>query len=123
MIVKDEFLERRRVEFAIGAEFKRHLCHPVGFTRGVESKSVCFTFGDTHHGVEKRRGEKEQRAENQRQQREPRWIGNIAHAPRVAPASDGCIKQYSGKSESNENKNAQIGQQFCTVIKNVMAHL
>ena len=116
MIVKDEFLERRRVELAIGAKFKRHLCHPIGLTRGVDPKSVRFTLGDAHHGVEKRRGEKKQCAEDQRQQREPGRIGNAAHAPFVAPASDGCIKQNSSKRKSDEDKNPQIGQQFCAVI-------
>src|SRR5882672_1752527 len=116
MIVKDEFLEWRRVELAIGAEFKRHLCHPIGLTRSIDSKSVRFTLCDTHHGVEKRRGEKKQCAENQRQQRESGWIGNAAYAPFVAPASDGAIKQNLGKRESDEDKNAQIGQQFRAVI-------
>src|SRR6185312_5268310 len=102
MIVKNEFLERRRVELAIDAKFKRHLCHPIGLTRGVDPKSVRFTLGDAHHGVEKRRGKKKQCAENQRQQRETGWIGNTAHAPSVAPAPDGCIKQNSSERESDE---------------------
>ena len=116
MIVKDEFLERRRIEFAIGAEFKRHLCHPIGLTRGVDPKSVRFTLGNAHHGVEERRGEKKQCAENQRQQRKPGWIGNTAYAPFVAPASDGRIKQNSSERESDEYENSEIGQQFCAVI-------
>src|SRR5438477_11440641 len=108
MIVKDEFLERRRVELAIGAEFERYVCHRVRLTGGVDSKSVRFTLSDAHHGVEKRRGEKKQCAENQCQQRESGWIGNAAHAPFVAPASDGFIKQDPGKPESDEDKKAQI---------------
>src|SRR5206468_10718206 len=112
MIVKDEFLERRRVELAIGAEFERHLCHPVGLTRGVDSKSVRFTLSDAHHGVQKRRGEKKQCAENQCQQRESGWIGNAAYAPFFAPVPDGCVKQASGKCASDEDKNAQIGYQL-----------
>src|SRR6266487_4855338 len=112
MIVKDEFLERRRVELAIGAKFKRHLCHPVGLTRGVDSKSVRFTLSDAHHGVEKRRGEKKQCAENQCQQRESGWIGNAAHGPFFAPASDSCIKQNSGERKSDEHENSEIGQQL-----------
>ena len=107
MIVKDEFLEWRRVELAIGAEFKRHLCHPVGLTSGVDSKSVRLTLRDAHHSVQKRRGEKKQCAENQYQQRESGWIGNAAYAPFVAAASDGCIKQNSGKRESDEYENSQ----------------
>ena len=58
MIVKDEFLERRRVELAIDAKFKSHLCHPIGLTGGVDPKSVRFPLGDAHHGVEKRCGKK-----------------------------------------------------------------
>ena len=81
MIVKDEFLEWLRVELAIGAEFKRHLCHPIGLTSGVDSKSVRLTLRDAHHSVQKRRGEKKQCAENQYQQREPGWIGNSAYTP------------------------------------------
>src|SRR5215510_3252860 len=100
MIVKDEFLERRRVELTIGAEFERHLCHPIGLTRGVDSKSVRFTLRDAHHGIEKRRGEKKQCAENQCQQGKPCWIGNTAHAPFLAPPSSGCIKQDSRKRET-----------------------
>src|SRR5580765_4546265 len=99
MIVKNEFLERRRVELAIDAKFKRHLCHPIGLTCGVDSKSVRFTLGDAHHGVEKRGGKKKQCAENQPQQREAGWIGNTAHAPSVAPAADDCIKQNSSEPE------------------------
>src|SRR5438477_12401821 len=108
MIVKDEFLERRRVELAIGAEFERYVCHPVRLTGGVDSKRVRFTLGDAHHGVEKRRGEKKQCAEDQRQQREPGRIGNAAHAPFVAPASDGCIKQNSSKCKSDEDENSEV---------------
>src|SRR5512133_165162 len=103
MIVKDEFLERSRIEFAIGAKFKRHLCHPVGLTSGVDSKCVRFTLSDAHHGVQKRGGEEKQCAENQCQQRKSGWIGNAAYAPFVAAASDGCIKQDSGKCESDED--------------------
>ena len=98
MIVKDEFLEGRRVELAIDAKFKRHFSHRIGLTRGVDSKSVRFTLCHAHQGVEKRRGEKKQCAENQCQQRETGWIGNAAHAPSVAPAPDGCIKQNSSES-------------------------
>src|SRR5512133_224790 len=116
MIVKDEFLERRRVELAIGAKFKRYLCHPIGLTRCVDPKSVRFTLGDAHHGVEKRRGEKKQCAENQRQQRESGWIGNAPHAPFVAPASDGRIKQDSSEREADEYENSEVGQQFRAVI-------
>src|SRR5205814_8019361 len=106
MIVKDEFLERRRVELAIGAEFERYVCHRVRLTGGVDSKSVRFTLGNAHHGVEKRHGEKKQRAEDQRQQRKPGRIGNAAHAPFVAPACDGYIKQNSIKRESDEDENS-----------------
>ena len=92
MIVKDEFLDRRRIELAIGAEFKRDLGHPIRLTGGVDSKSVRFTLRDAHHGVKQRRGEKNQCAENQRQQRESGWIGNAPRAPFGAPASDGGVK-------------------------------
>jgi hypothetical protein len=30
MIEKDEFFQRRRIEFAVNAEFKRRLCHTIG---------------------------------------------------------------------------------------------
>ena len=90
--------------------------HPIGLTSGVDPKSVRFTLGDAHHGVEKRRGKEKQCAENQRQQREPGWIGNAAHAPFVAPASDGRIKQNSSERESDEYENSEVGQQFCAVI-------
>src|SRR4029453_11218522 len=123
MIIKDELLERRRIQLAIGAEFKRHLCHPVGLTRGVDSKSIRFALGDTHHRVEKRRGEKKQCAENQRQQRESGWIGDAAHAPLIAPASDGAVKQDPGERESDEYENSEVGQQLRAVVKNVMSHL
>ena len=86
MIVEDEFLERCRIEFAIGAEFKRHLCHRIGLTRSVDPESVRFTLCHAHHGIKKRCGKEKQCAENQRQQRETGWIGNTAHAPSVAPA-------------------------------------
>src|SRR6266508_4850135 len=123
MIVKDEFLERCWIEFAIGTEFKRHLCHAIGLARGVGSKSVGFTLGDAHHGVQKWRGEKNQCAENQCQQRESGWIGNAAHAPFVTPAPDGRIKRNSGERESDEYENSEVGQQLRAVVKNVMAHL
>src|SRR5262249_30357763 len=102
MIIKDKFLQRRRVELAIGAEFKRHFCHSIRLTSCVDSESVRFTLGDAYHSVEKRRGEKKKCAENQRQQREPGWVGNPAHVPFVAPAYDGSIKQDSGKRESDK---------------------
>src|SRR6476619_8318879 len=108
MIVKNEFLERRRIEFAIDAKFKRHLCHSIGLTGGVDPKSVRFTLGDTHHGVEKRRNEKKQCAETQRQQRESGWIGYTSHAPSVAPAPDGCVKQNSSEPESDEHENSEV---------------
>src|SRR4030095_6802366 len=123
MIVKDEFLERRRVELAIGAELKRHLRHPIGLTSGVDSKSVRFALREAHHSVEQRRGEQKQCAENQRQQRQSGGIGNAAHSPFVAPAPERCIKQNSSKRESDEYENSEIGQQLRAVIKNVMAHL
>src|SRR5262245_51184734 len=105
MIVKDEFLEWRRVELAIGAEFKCHLRHPIGLAGSVDSKRVRFALRDAHHSVEKRRGEKKQCAENQCQQGESCWIGNSAHAPFFAAASDGYIKQTFGKRKSGEDKN------------------
>src|SRR5262249_47377138 len=123
MIKKDEFLEWPQVELTIGSEFKCYRCHPIGLTRSVDSKSVRFTLRHAHHGVEKRRGEKKQCAENQREQRKPGWIGNTAHTPFLAPASDSCIKQNSGKCESDEDKDAQVGQQLCAVIQNIMTDL
>src|SRR5262245_23137913 len=116
MIVKDKFLERCRVELAIGAEFKCHRCHPIGLTRSVDPKSVSFALCDAHNGVEKWRGEKEQCAENQRQQRKSSWIGYSAYAPFLAPASDSCIKHDSGNCESYQDTNTQIGQQLRTMI-------
>src|SRR6476469_3999054 len=116
MIVKNEFLKRRRVELSIGAEFKRDFCHSIGLTCGVDTKSVRFTLGDAHDGVEKRRGKENQCAENPRQQRKTGWIGNTAHAPSVAPAPDDCIKQNSSEPESDEYENSDVGQQFCAVI-------
>ena len=58
MIVKNEFLDRRRVELAIGAELKRYLCHPVGLSRGVDPESVRFAFRNAHYRVDQRSGKK-----------------------------------------------------------------
>src|SRR5436190_5978414 len=123
MIVKDEFLERGGIELSISAEFQRHLCHPIGFAGGIDSKSVRFALRDADHCIEKGRGDEKQCAENQRQQRQSSWIGNAAHDPLAAPASDGCIKQNSSKREADEDKNSEVGQQFRTMVKYVMAHL
>src|SRR5262245_58778644 len=109
VIVKDEVLQWLRVELAIGAEFQRYLCHPVGLTRGVDSKSVRFTLRDAHHCVEKRRAEKKQCADNQCHKRQSGWIGNSAYAPRVAEASDDYIKEDSRNGEADEHKNTQEG--------------
>jgi len=55
--------------------------------------------------------------------RESGWIGNTAHAPSVAPAPEGRIKQNSSKPKSNQYGNCEIREQFRAVIQNVMAHL
>jgi hypothetical protein len=115
MIVKDEFLERRRVELAIGAKFKRHLCHPIGLTGGVDSKSVRFTLGDAHavlrSGVARKSNVLKIRpAAGVRLDRQCRA------RPIFAPASDGCIKQDSSECESDEYENSEVGQQLRAVI-------
>src|SRR5690349_579064 len=116
MIVKNEFLERRRVELAIHAEFKRHFCHSIGLTRSVDPKSVRFTLSAAHDAVQKWCGKEKQCARNQGKQRETSWIANTSYAPSVAPARDGCIKQNSSEREPNEYENAEIGEQFRAVI-------
>src|SRR3954463_12065914 len=116
MIVENEFLERRWVELAIGAEFQRHFCHSIGLTCGIDPESIRFTLGDAHDGVEQWRGKEKQCAENPRQQRKTGWIGNAAHAPFVAPARNGCIKQNSSESESDEYENSEVGQQLRAMI-------
>ena len=123
MIEKDEFLERRRIELAISAEFQRRFRHAVRFARGVDSESVRFSFGYPYHGVEKRRGEEKQCAQNQYEQRKSGWIGNAANAPFVSPTPHSCFKENPSKRESDKDKNSKISQQFRAVIENVMAHL
>ena len=44
MIKKDKLLEWRRFHFAIDAKLKSYLGHPIGFTRGVDTEYVRFTF-------------------------------------------------------------------------------
>src|SRR6266540_3316255 len=122
MIEKDEFLKWRRIEFAISAEFERHLCHAIRLARCVDSESVCFSFGDAYHCVEKRRGDENQCAEYQNEQRKPGWVGNAAHAPFVAVPSHGGVEKHTSERESDEDENSKVSQQFCAVIKNVMAH-
>src|SRR6516225_8714597 len=97
MIVEDELFERRRIEFPIGAEFERYFGHPVRLAGCVDSKSVCLALRNAHDCVEKRRSEKNQCAEDQRQQRESGWIGNPAYAPFVAPASGCRVKKNLSK--------------------------
>src|SRR5690242_13617890 len=122
MIVKHKFLNRRRIKLAIRTQFERHSGHSVRLTRCVDSKSVCLTLGNAHHGVEKWRGEKDQRAKNQRQQRKTGWISNSAYTPFVAPPRDSGIKKNSSECEPNEKKNPQIRQKLRAVIENVMTH-
>src|SRR5207248_8295132 len=42
MVEEDEFLERRRIEFAISAQLQRDFGHAIRFSSGVDSKSVGF---------------------------------------------------------------------------------
>ena len=58
MIEKDEFLQRRRIEFAIGAKFERHFRHPIRLPRGVDAESVRFALGDADNAVVKGREQK-----------------------------------------------------------------
>ena len=88
MIEKDEFLEWRRIEFAISAELERHFGHTIGFACCVDSERVGFAFCDAYHGVVKRRREENQRAEYQDEQWKAGGISNPAHAPFVAPTPD-----------------------------------
>ena len=55
MIEKDEFFQRRRIEFAISAKFERDFRHAVRFPGSVDSKGVGFSFCDAYDRVEKRR--------------------------------------------------------------------
>ena len=68
MIEKDEFLEWRRIKFAISAELERHCGHTIGLACCVDSERVGFAFCDAYHGVDKGRREENQRAEYQDEQ-------------------------------------------------------
>ena len=101
MIEKDKFLQRRRIEFAISAEFERHFRHAIRFPGSIDSKSVCFAFCDAYDRVEKRGGDENQRAEYQDEQWKPGRIGNAPDAPFFAPAPDSCIEELTSKRESD----------------------
>src|SRR6266481_6290118 len=93
MIEKVEFLERRRIEFAVSTEFERHLCHAIGLARSVDSESICFAFCDAYDRIEKRRGDENQRDKDQYEQGKPSRIRNPANAPSASPASRCCVEQ------------------------------
>src|SRR5262245_66631130 len=112
MIVKDEFLEGRRIELAISPELQRDFRHAIRLTGSVDAERVSFTLGSAHHCIEKRRGEKKQCAEDQGDQGKPGWVGDAAHAPSLAPAPKGGVKENSSKCESDEDRNSQVRQQF-----------
>src|SRR5439155_10738392 len=108
VIKKNEFLQRRRIELAISAEFERHLCHAIRLARGVDSESICFSFRHADDSVEKWCGDKKQCAQDQNEQRQPGWISNAAHAPFDAPAPHGRVEEHTSKRESDEDENSKI---------------
>ena len=92
MIEKDEFLQRRRIELAISAEFERHFRHAIWLARSVNSESIRFSFRHTYHCIKKWRGNEKQCAQDQNEERHSGWIGNATDAPFDAPAPDSRVE-------------------------------
>src|SRR5438093_3453121 len=123
MIENDEFLQRRRIELAISAEFERCFRHAVRLARSVNSESIRFSFCHAYYRVEKWRSNEKQCAQDQNEQRQSGWISSAAHAPSGPPTLHGCVEENTSKRESDEDENSKISQQLRAMIENVMAHL
>ena len=123
MIEKDEFLERRRIEFAISAQLQRDFGHAIRFPSGVDSKSVGFPLGDAHDSVQKWSQDKNECAQDQDKQWQSGRIGNAADAPFFSPAFYRCFKQSASEREPGENKNSKISYELRAMVQHVMPHL
>ena len=51
MIEEDEFLHRRRIQFAISAEFERHFRESIRLARGIDAEGIGLHFRDAGDGV------------------------------------------------------------------------
>src|SRR6266481_9244397 len=123
VIEKDEFLQRRRIELAISAEFERCFRHAIRLARSVDSESIRFSFRHAYHGIKKWRSNEKQCAQDQNEQRQSGWISNATHAPSGPPTLHSCVEENMSKRESDKDENSKISQQLRTMIENVMAHL
>jgi len=81
VVKEDDFLPRARIHLAINAKLQRHLCHSIGFTRGVDSESVCFSLGHPRDGVLHWRHYEKVGAYDQGQKRE---TGRVSDSARIA---------------------------------------
>src|SRR5213080_266471 len=123
MVEKDEFLQRRRIEFAISAQLQRDFGHAIRFPSGVDSKSVSFSLGNAHDSVQKWSQDKNKCAQDQDKQWQSGRIGNAADAPFFSPAFYRCFKQGASDREPGEYKNSKISYELRAMVQHIMTHL
>src|SRR5438874_3756180 len=108
MIEEDEFLERRRIEFAVSAQLKCDFGHAIRLSSGVDSKSVGFPLGHTHDGVQKWGQDKNECAQDQDKQWQSGRIVNATDAPFISQASYSDFKKSATERDIGEIKYTKI---------------
>src|SRR2546423_6376 len=102
MIEENEFFDRTWIELAIGAEFQRHLRHPVRLARRVDTESIRFAFRHANGGIPDWREKKKYDSKDQRKKGQPGGICDSSNTPVCAPSSHGNIEERPQDGEGNQ---------------------